>query len=353
MLYDQLVYFLIFSTGSGGCGILETQNQQGSTTLIRKVRISLILQPRDHFIHQPGTLREEFICAVCGYLVNLNIKFLAQAERRCFRREDEIRSEHSDGAPKEYGVRTFIPPSLTDSDEYWHSVAAKCFAFLTQLGPPTFFLTFTMNPYWPDHQALERGTATSADSAISAIVFKTRRSALTKWSKYPQILRKVSAFVWRIEYQKRGLPHAHILFWTDFNTHDIHSVKAAINVRYPKAPPFVERNNMMSGFRKLIDSYQIHGHSKRCRLQNGKFRYGHHEEISDETVVRQHNYHLARNSQEINIVPHNPLLLAYFRCHHYFKVIHSNQCIGHALKYCSRKYSLNVSLSFADIGATI
>jgi hypothetical protein len=81
---------------------------------------------------------------------------LAQAQSRCFAWEDEIRDENSDGVPKEYGLRTFIPPSLTASDEYWHHVATKCFALSTQLGPPTFFLTFTMNPYWSEYQALRR-----------------------------------------------------------------------------------------------------------------------------------------------------------------------------------------------------
>jgi hypothetical protein len=54
------------------------------------VLISLILQPRFHFIHQLIALPEEFICAVFGRLVNLNIKFIAQTQRRYFAREDEI-----------------------------------------------------------------------------------------------------------------------------------------------------------------------------------------------------------------------------------------------------------------------
>jgi hypothetical protein len=57
MLYDQLVYPLTFWTGAGGCGIMESERLQGWATLIRKVPIAIILQPRDLFIHQFGTLR--------------------------------------------------------------------------------------------------------------------------------------------------------------------------------------------------------------------------------------------------------------------------------------------------------
>jgi hypothetical protein len=79
MLYGQLAYPLVFWTGSGGCGVMESEKLQGCTTLIRKVLISLVFQPRDHFIHELITLREKFICAVFGRMVNLNIKFIAQA----------------------------------------------------------------------------------------------------------------------------------------------------------------------------------------------------------------------------------------------------------------------------------
>jgi hypothetical protein len=151
-----------------------------------------------------------------------------------------------------------------------------------------------------------------------------------------QILGKISAFLWRIEYQKRGLPHAHILFWSDFDTEDIHAVESVVNVRYPKDSPFLEHEGMVSDFRTLIDRYQIHHHSKRCQLPDGQCRFGYPQEVSARTRIRHHNYHFARDSEETNIVPHNPLILAYFRCHHCLEVIRSEQCIGYVLKYCSK-----------------
>jgi hypothetical protein len=118
---------------------MESEKLHGCTTIIRKVLISLILQPRDHFIHQLITLREEFACAVFGRLVNLKRKLIAQAQSRYFAGEDEILDQNPEGSAKEYRFRTFIPPSLTDSDKFWRHVAPKCFAISTQLGSPTFF----------------------------------------------------------------------------------------------------------------------------------------------------------------------------------------------------------------------
>jgi hypothetical protein len=47
------------------------------------------------------------------------------------------------------------------------------------------------------------------------------------------------SLLWRIECPKRGLPHAQILFWPDFDTEDIDGVDAVINARYPKNSSFL------------------------------------------------------------------------------------------------------------------
>jgi hypothetical protein len=150
-----------------------------------------------------------------------------------------------------------------------------------------------------------------------------------------QILGKVSAFIWRIEYQKRGLPHAHILFWREFNTQDVDAVDAVINARYPKNSPFNDQG-MVSDFRQLIDAYQIYHHFKRCRLPNGKCRFGYPQEMAGHTRMRGHNTHFARDAEKGNIVPHNLSLLASFRAHHCLEVIHSELCIGYVLKDCAK-----------------
>jgi hypothetical protein len=45
---------------------------------------------------------------------------------------------------------------------------------------------------------------------------------------------------------------------------------------------------------------------------------------------------LARSEADQNIVPHNLDLLALLWCHHCLEIIHSDQCIGYILKYCSK-----------------
>jgi hypothetical protein len=334
MLYNQLVYPLIFWDGHGGCGSRDADDWKRVTTLIRKTAIALVLQPREHFIHAMAMLREEFICAVSGRLSNLRIKFLAQAEKRYFVREDEVRA--GDVGEKEYGMRAFIPASLTDSAEYWGEVATKCFAISTQFGAPTFFLTFTMNPYWCEFEALKRGPGTYSDSAMAAIVFKMKLSALMNFIQTEEVLGTVRAFVWRVEYQRRGLPHAHILFWTNCDTMDMAVIDRIVNVRFAKRSPFYEHQEMVTDFRTLIRKYQLHSHSKRCKGPNGSCKYGYPQKPAVATSLQGHDYVFQRNENEVDVVPHSPAILSKFRSHHCLEVIHSDQCIGYVLKYCAK-----------------
>jgi hypothetical protein len=150
-----------------------------------------------------------------------------------------------------------------------------------------------------------------------------------------QILGKVSAFIWRIEYQKRGLPHAHILFGGSSIPKTLMPLMRLSMPDIQKNSPFDDQG-MMSYFHQLIDAYQIYHHFKRCRLPNGKCRFGYPQEMAGHTRIRGHNTHFTRDAEKGNIVPHNLSLLASFRAHHCLEVIHSELCIGYVLKYCAK-----------------
>jgi hypothetical protein len=61
-----------------------------------------------------------------------------------------------------------------------------------------------MKPHCPDYKTLMRGDRVFADSAIAVIIPKIKLSALMNYIQKHQILTKVSAFVWRIEYQNEA-----------------------------------------------------------------------------------------------------------------------------------------------------
>ena len=79
-------------------------------------------------------------------------------------------------------------------------------------GKPDLFLTVTCNPKWPEITNELHPHQTAADRLdLVASVFKSKLSALIKEITKKEIFGKVIGYVRVIEFQKRGLPHSHML----------------------------------------------------------------------------------------------------------------------------------------------
>lgn len=86
-------------------------------------------------------------------------------------------------------------------------------AIVTRFGKPDLFITMTSNPKWREisENLLPGQTAQDAPDLI-ARVFRMKHKALLADIKEHWILGKTTAWVSVTEFQKRGLPHAHMLF---------------------------------------------------------------------------------------------------------------------------------------------
>lgn len=89
-------------------------------------------------------------------------------------------------------------------------------ALVRHFGRPDLFITFTANPNWeevldaikeyPDQKPHDRPD-------IIARVFSRRQKEFLAELKQGEILGRFRGCVWTIEYQKRGLPHMHLLLF--------------------------------------------------------------------------------------------------------------------------------------------
>jgi hypothetical protein len=88
-------------------------------------------------------------------------------------------------------------------------------ARVRKFGKPNFFVTFTCNPKWKEitYAFLPRQTTKDRPELITR-VFNLKLDALLKDIK-DVVLGNVIAKIWVIEFQKKGLPHVHILLILD------------------------------------------------------------------------------------------------------------------------------------------
>ncbi|XP_074305160.1 uncharacterized protein LOC141640171 [Silene latifolia] len=82
-------------------------------------------------------------------------------------------------------------------------------------GYPDLFITFTCNPKWPEivRFASKRGLRPEDRPDIVCRVFKMKLDELIRDLKDRHIFGRARGVVYTIEFQKRGLPHAHIVLF--------------------------------------------------------------------------------------------------------------------------------------------
>ena len=94
-----------------------------------------------------------------------------------------------------------------------HEQCIRIFQMTWQLYPDSdLFLTFTCNPKWTDIlDALPPGQRSEYRPDIVACVFKRYLEELLNDIRKNHVLGVPVAYVYVIEFQKRGLPHCHLL----------------------------------------------------------------------------------------------------------------------------------------------
>ena len=81
-------------------------------------------------------------------------------------------------------------------------------------GRPNLFITFTCNPKWPEIDTqLMPGQKSQDRHDLLARVFRRKVVVLMELIVKGCIFGKTRCYMYTIEWQKRGLPHTHILIW--------------------------------------------------------------------------------------------------------------------------------------------
>ncbi len=90
-------------------------------------------------------------------------------------------------------------------------------AIVQHFGKPSLFITFTANPNWQEVQNLLREDGhklTAADRPdLVARVYHLKMEAFLKDSRKHHIFGRWMVDCYCIDYQKRGLPHSHLLLF--------------------------------------------------------------------------------------------------------------------------------------------
>ena len=112
------------------------------------------------------------------------------------------------------GCIVILPSSFEGSQRNMYQKSQDAMKIVTKYGKPDIFLTITANPRWPDIQdnLLPHQSANDRPDIVSC-VFNLKLKELLCDLLERDILGHVTAYVYTIEFQKRGLPHAHMVLF--------------------------------------------------------------------------------------------------------------------------------------------
>ena len=110
------------------------------------------------------------------------------------------------------GQRIILPSSFTGGPRQMHKLYQDGMAIVRIVGKPSLFITVTCNPNWPEiKEVLLPGQIAQDRPDLISRVFNMKLKAILRDILKENIFGKVLAYLYTIEFQKRGLPHAHIL----------------------------------------------------------------------------------------------------------------------------------------------
>ncbi|WVZ67157.1 hypothetical protein U9M48_016277, partial [Paspalum notatum var. saurae] len=237
-------------------------------------------------------------------------------------------------------------------------------ALVRKYGKPDIFLTMTCNPNWEEiKRELEVGQIPQDRLDLAVRVFRAKLEEMKRLLLEEGIIDKVKAYVYVVEFQKRGLPHAHFLLimqgkykLTCPEQYDsIISAELPDKCKYPKLYKMVIKH-MMHGPCGILNP------ECPCTKTSGKCRNHYPRLFNMATLQGKDSYPVYRRREDGHkqkvrgheldnrwVVPYNPFLLRYFNCHINVEVCSSIKAVKYLYKYLYKGHDrASVSVNEAD-----
>uniref|UniRef100_A0A453CJP8 Helitron helicase-like domain-containing protein n=1 Tax=Aegilops tauschii subsp. strangulata TaxID=200361 RepID=A0A453CJP8_AEGTS len=237
--YDPLSYPLFFPRGEIGWhpeipkkGVslneMLQSRRSGRQSLGSYTNSRLCVSVRDYYCYKFQMRRGVFNTMLYGkrlfqqYVVDMYIKVESSRLDYIKKHQEQIRADLYQGVvdslqagenrADEVGKRTIVPSSFIGGRRDRRRRYLDAMALVQKYGKPNIFLTMTCNPNWDEIiSELEPGQTPRDRPDLIVRVFRAKLEDLKIQLFKRHIFGKVATYVYVVEFQKRGLPHAHFL----------------------------------------------------------------------------------------------------------------------------------------------
>ncbi|KAH1053373.1 hypothetical protein AAZX31_08G266500 [Glycine max] len=251
------------------------------------------------------------------------------------------------------GKRVILPSTFVGSPRYMDQLYFDGMAMCSHVGFPNLFITLTCNPNWLEIRRLLSPLnlkPTDRPDIVSRIFILKYEQMLSDLTN-GQLLGKVVAYMHTIEFQKRELPHVHLLLFLhpDNKYSSSTDIDQIISAEIPshKDDPELYR---------LVQNHMIHGPcgilqpNSPC-MKEGKCSRFYPKQFHPQTLLDSNGYPVYRrrnNGHSISkngviidnryIVPYNPKLLKKYQAHINIEWCNQSTSIKYLFKYINKGY---------------
>ncbi|XP_055910503.1 uncharacterized protein LOC129944866 [Eupeodes corollae] len=359
-LYDALQYPLIFWKGQDGycINIKQRDPTTGAETnknvsskdfyayqlMIRRDQSNVILRCRE--------LCQQFMVDMYVKIESKRLRYLRFNQQK-LRVEEYIHLRdaiitNADAA--QIGNSVILPSSYKGSPRHMQEYVQDALTYVREYGRPCLFITFTCNPKWSEITSLLLpGQNAIHRHDITARVFRQKLKSLINFITKLHVFGPTRCWMYSVEWQKRGLPHAHILVWLVDKIRPV-EIDSIISAEIPDPTT----DQMLFD---IVTTNMIHGpcgnlnRSSPC-MADGKCTKSFPKNFTNDTITNVDGYptypdncgqSFVKNINSVDIdidnrwvVPYSPLLSKTFNAHINVEFCSSVKSIKYICKYVNK-----------------
>ncbi|KAK4394704.1 hypothetical protein Sango_1624700 [Sesamum angolense] len=247
----------------------------------------------------------------------------------------------------EVGKRIVLPASFIGGPRDMRRRYLDALALVQRFGKPDLFITMTCNPEWKEIQEnLYDGQKAQDRPDLTSRIFRAKLQDLKDQLFKKEIFGKVADHVYVIEFQKRGLPHAHmlIILKSEYKITTPDHFDRFVCAELPDRESHPDLHN-------LVIKHMMHGpcgakNFKNSCMVDGKCKYQYPRSYCESTIQGKDGYPIykrrrngltvqVRNAQLNNqwVVPYNPYLLLRYNCHINVEICSGVTAVKYLYKY--------------------
>ena len=354
---DPMVYPLLFPNGERGWHPFLTHDPQRSTavrhrlTMLQFYKFRLMDRGTFTALHNGGKLFQQFL-ALSYVKHETNRLFWVRHNQANFRVERyqglmDFLARDAQDDHRQIGRMIILPSSFINSPRNMQQNYQDAMAIVNKFGKPDLFITFTCNPKWPEiTNELQHQQKAEYRPDLVARVFNLKLKEMIKDIKEREVFGKVLAMIHVIEFQKRGLPHAHMLIILE-NCSKIRGREMIDNVVNAEIPNGITEPNLYS----KVTRHMVHGPCGNFNplaicMDNNCCRKEFPKTLCSETLENKDGYPVYRRSEGMSfmrngiainngwIVPYNKFLIQKYDAHINVEVCSSIKSVKYLYKYC-------------------